>query len=393
MGAIYRPKYKGADGLVRESAVYWIRFRQHGRTERQSTGTTSIQKATAVLRQQEGKVALKIPVDVQADRLTLTDGAALIRAEYTANGRKSLNSLEPRLAHLLAQLGAATRLSRLTSGTVEAYKTARLEAGAAPATINRELAALGRIAALARHQYGFVVPFVGRRLEERNVRQGFFDADAVRAIAAALPPHLAALAEAARLTGWRKSELRSRQWRHVDVDHGWLRLEPEETKNRKGRQFPLVPALRALLEAQRARGEAIQKTTGRLIPWIFCREDGQPAGDFKRAWATACIKAGFYRVEPVRGPDGTPVLAKDGTPVVVKKPTRLFHDFRRTAARDLIRAGIPEIVAMNLTGHLTNSVFKRYAIVDEAMLTEAGQRLTASSKVTRETGKVVRLDR
>jgi hypothetical protein len=62
MGAIYRPKYKGKDGVVRESAVWWVRFRQHGKTVRQSTETADERKARAFLREKEGKVALNIPV-------------------------------------------------------------------------------------------------------------------------------------------------------------------------------------------------------------------------------------------------------------------------------------------------------------------------------------------
>jgi hypothetical protein len=90
MGAVYRPRYKAADGTPRESAVWWVRFRQHGKTVRQSTGTTSHPEAVIVLKQQEGKVALKIPVNVEADRLALKDGVELIRADYRANGRSSL---------------------------------------------------------------------------------------------------------------------------------------------------------------------------------------------------------------------------------------------------------------------------------------------------------------
>jgi integrase len=221
-------------------------------------------------------------------------------------------------------------------------------------------------------------------LAERNVRTGFFEDDAFEAVRRRLRPELAAMATVARLTGWRKAELVSRQWRHVDFAAGWLRLEPEETKNCEGRQFPLVPELRAALETQRARVERLQRKTGRVVPWIFCRKDGAPVGDFKRAWATACIRAGFFRV-----------VGTDGKGRSIKVPTMLFHDFRRTSARNLIRAGISETVAMKLTGHRTRSVFQRYAIVEEGMLQEAGVRLTqgGKSKVTRSRGKVLNLAR
>lgn len=385
MGAIYCPKYKDRHGVIRESSVWWVRFRQHGKTVRQSTDTEDERKARTFLREREGKIALNIPVSPKGDRLTLDDAAAMIRADYTANGHKSGDTLEFRLAHLLAHFGGAGRLTRITTGAVEAYKAERLAANAAPATINKDLAALQRMATLAREQYGLMAPFQVKKYQERNARKGFFELADLEAVCAHLRPELAALARAAYLTGWRKGELRSRKWTHVDFAAGWLRLEPEETKNREGRQFPVTPELRALLEAQRARVEAIQKKTDRIVPWIFARDDGAPVGDFKKAWGTACVAAGFFRVETI-GEDGE-------TPKTRKVPTKLVHDFRRSAVRNLIRFGIPETTAMEMTGHKTRAVFKRYAIVDEAMLKEAGAKLAAaaalqSGKVQGESGKV-----
>jgi len=383
MGVIYRPRYTDRHGVTQTSAVFWVRFRQHGKTLRQSTETASEAKAKAFLREKEGKVALNIPANVTADRLTLGEAADLIRHDYTTNGHKSGDTLELRLTHLLAHFGADTRLSRITTGAVEAYKAARLaervcrtettatgttriptQTRTAAATVNREIAMLARMGTLARRQYGLAVPFVVTKLKERNAREGFFDAEAFAAVCRGLRPELAALATVGLLTGWRKSELRSRQWRHVDFGAGWLRLEPEETKNRDGRMFPLIPELRAVLETQQARVAALQQATGQVIPWVFCRDDGAPVGDFKKAWTTARKKAGI--------------------------PGRLFHDFRRTAVRNLIRAGIPETVSMKLTGHRTRAVFQRYAIVEEGMLQEAGEKLAATGLARRESGKVRR---
>jgi integrase len=296
---------------MRQSEVWWARVRQHGKTIRQSTETTSEKKAKQFLQQREGKVALNIPVVPKADKLTLSEAADLIRQDYTVNERKSFAVLELRLTHLLEVLGPAVRLARLTTGAVEAYKVRRLAEKAAPASINRELAALRRMASLARRQLGLVAPFVVAKLEERNVRTGFFEEDAFAAVCQHLRPELAALATVAKVTGWRRGELVSRQWRHVDFEHGWLRLEPGETKNGEGRQFPLVSELRTALEAQRARVAVLQRATGQVIPWVFCREDGAPVGDFKKTWATACIRAGFFRVEPVPE-SGRPAGARAG---------------------------------------------------------------------------------
>jgi hypothetical protein len=166
-------------------------------------------------------------------------------------------------------------------------------------------------------------------------------------------------------------------------------LEPEESKNREGRQFPLVPELRALLEAQRTRVEAIQKKAKRIIPWVFCGDDGAPVGDFKKAWATACIKAGLFQTVPLGEP-------KAGEPQKTRKvSTRIFHDTRRTAVRSLERASIPRSAAMKLTGHRTQSIYARYATADEAMLREAGVKLASAgeSKDNASKGKVIAMER
>jgi integrase len=65
---------------------------------------------------------------------------------------------------------------------------------------------------------------------------------------------------------------------------------------------------------------------------------------FRRAWLTACKGAGLSG--------------------------RIPHDFRRTAVRNLERAGVPRSTAMKMVGHKTESIYRRYAIVDEAMLKE-----------------------
>src|SRR5215510_2738418 len=105
MGAIFRPKYTDRDGVVRESAVWWVRFRQHGKTVRQSTETTDAKKAEKFLREREGRVALSIPVVPKADRLTVAEAAELVRHDYATNGRKSGVSVEHRMAHVLRYFG------------------------------------------------------------------------------------------------------------------------------------------------------------------------------------------------------------------------------------------------------------------------------------------------
>jgi integrase len=62
---------------------------------------------------------------------------------------------------------------------------------------------------------------------------------------------------------------------------------------------------------------------------------------------------------------------------VLNRSGRLFHDFRRTAVRNLERAGVSRSAAMKMTGHKTETVYSRYAIISESDLQEAAAKLTA----------------
>ena len=188
-------------------------------------------------------------------------------------------------------------------------------------------------------------------LREDNRRKGFFEADEYRAVLKHLPEELKPVIQTAYITGWRiASEILTRQKHHVNLEAGWLRLEPGETKNGEGRNFPLTPELREVLAQQIEKTRLIEQETGRIIPWLFHR-DGNPIRDFRGAWASACKSAGV--------------------------PKRIPHDFRRTAVRNLERAGVPRSAAMAMVGHRTESIYRRYAIADEAMLKEGAVKLAA----------------
>ena len=165
---------------------------------------------------------------------------------------------------------------------------------------------------------------------------------------------LQAVVHFAYLTGWRiRSEVLTLQWRQVDLKAGRVVLDPGTTKNDDGRIFPFTDELRELLEKQRETTQSVQRERRVLCPWVFHR-DGQRIKSFYGAWRTACKKSGV--------------------------PGRIPHDFRRTAVRNLVRAGVPERVAMQMTGHKTRSVFDRYNIVSEGDLTQAALLLDRAAK-------------
>ena len=240
--------------------------------------------------------------------------------------------------------------ARVTGADILRYATLRLEEKAAPATVNRELAALRAAYRLGLDNDVIVAMPRIKLLPENNVRKGFADGHQVEAIARRLRDEVADGVRFAFQTGWRRAEVFSLSWSQVDWSGGFVRLEPGMTKNGEGRAFPITPALRALLERRQEYTRRCERAQTRIIPLVFHRK-GQPVKSFRRTWADACKKTGL--------------------------PGLLFHDLRRSAVRNLERAGVSRSVAMKLVGHKTESVYRRYAIVAESDLREAGAKLSA----------------
>ncbi len=337
--------------LYRRGNIWWVKYYRNGRPIRESTGTDKETEAKRFLKLREGDVAQGRLVIPRVERIRFEELAEDYLNDYRANGRRSLGRAQQNVDHLARFFGGC-RAANITTADIRAYTTRRQEAGAANATINRELTALRRMFNLALQAEKFRhAPHVPH-LQENNVRQGFFEEAAFHSVLRHLPHEVKPVATFAYITGWRiLSEILPITWAQVDFKGGVVRLEPGTTKNREGRTFPMFPEFRALLEAQRAYTDAIQRERGCIIPCVFHR-DGKQIKSFRRSWQKACVLAG--------------------------QPGRLPHDFRRTAVRNMVRKGIPERVAMQLTGHKTRAVFERYNIVSEGDLQEAGRKLTGT---------------
>src|SRR5205814_448445 len=121
-----------------------------------------------------------------------------------------------------------------------------------------------------------------------------------------------------------------------------------EDKNKAGREFPFTAELRKILKAQRKRANKVQREKSVVVPSVFFRDDGSAIRSYRKGWKDAVDASGVQRIP---------------------------HDFRRTAVRNLEIAGVPRSVAMKMVGHRTESIYRRYAIVDEAMLKEGSAKL------------------
>lgn len=301
---------------------------------------------------------------------------------YRINKKRSFDDVQRRVEKHLRPFFGHRRLAAITASDIREFVNARQRqtvvstkaftftardgsarqvpeqrrtvAGVSNAEINRELMTLKRIFNLA-IQAGkvFQKPHIPM-LKEDNVRVGFFEREQFVDVLSRLPAAVQPAASFAYITGWRiDSEVLSLRWRQVDFTAGTVTLDPGTTKNGEGRTFPMTQELRALLERQRAYRDDVATRLEVSCEQVFHR-DGRPMKSFRAAFRSACAAAGC--------------------------PGRVLHDLRRTAVRNLVRAGIPERVAMQMTGHKTRSVFERYNIVSIGDLREAAKRLDALNR-------------
>jgi integrase len=359
--------------VFKRGKIYAIRYYDaRGRRRIESSGSERQDDAEKMLRQRLKAVDDHIPLDMQIGKVKFDDAAQDVINEYQMNGRKSLGELRRRIAKHLKPYFGGRKLVAITTSEITDYVVKRQQAiivtgkGAnrrerpvSNAEINRELAVLKRI---------FVLAIQGRKvlhkphipmLRENNTRTGFFEFEQFQAVRAHLPEDVQPIITFAYITGWRiASEVLPLQWRHIDFKSGEVRLDAGTTKNGDGRVFKMTDDLRMLLDERQHATKELERKSGAIIPWVFYRtvatergdaKEAKPIRTFKKAWSEACIAAGC--------------------------PGRIPHDLRRTAVRNMVRAGVPERVAMRLTGHKTRSVFERYNIVSDGDLDVAAVRL------------------
>jgi integrase len=351
VGSLYKPKLKTTGA---ESAIWWLSYYNNGKRVRESSGTENKRQAEDLLKEREGRVVTGQPILPRADKVRYEEVRDDLLAYYATYGTRDLSEAKGRLAHL-DPFFAQRRVASLGPTEVTAYVKHRQGELAANGTINRELATLSKMLHLAYKNNKLVRLFEVEKLREADARAGFVDRAEFNAIVKHLPVELQAAALVAFVFGWRKQEVLGLQLRQVNLEDGTLRLDPGGTKNGDGRVAHLTPELKAALADQVACVQALGRQLGKIIPHLFPhlagRHVGRPVGDLRKSWARACRKAG--------------------------RPGVLFHDLRRSAVRNLEQAGVSRSVAMKITGHKTESVYRRYAIVSDADLAAAATKLAA----------------
>jgi len=286
-------------------------------------------------------------------------------SDYRINKRKSLVRAKVSAKHLKKHF-EGYRAPNISSPAIDQYIEIRLESGAANATINAELAALKRMLNLGARQTPPKVnrvPYI-KMLEVNNTRKGFLEHGDFLALRDKLPDHLKGFVTFGYKVGWRISEIAGLTWKQVDLEQGIVRLEVGTTKNKEARTVYLDEELRQVFRAQWEN----RKRSKALTPYVFPNVEGRrKISDFRHAWSAACRSVGIgYGFKLNRD------YVKEWQDKLPAGP--IFHDCRRSAVRNMVRAGIAERVAMMVSGHKTRSVFERYNIVNDADLRMAAER-------------------
>jgi len=340
----------GGGAIWKSRGIWKIRYYlPSGRRIQESTRSPDRADAVRLLRQRQGEIAAGRRPGRDVERVSFEAIAADFLRDYEINGRRSLGKAR-KSAERLGEFFGGWPAAKITTADVRTYIEKRLAVGFSNGSINRELAALKRMFRLA-VQAGRLhrAPHIPM-LAEAPPRSGFFEAEQFEAVLRHLPPEVRPIALFGFETGWRLREIITLEWRQLDLDQGSARLDPGTTKNREGRLAYLSPDLLDTLSAQRAATRELERARGIVVPHVSHRR-GRRIASFRRAWITACRKAGA--------------------------PGMIFHDLRRTAVRNMVRAGVPERVAMQISGHKTRSVFERYNIVSDSDLRDAARRLAA----------------
>lgn len=325
----------GQESIYLRNDWWWCNYVAGGVRRRESCKTKDREEALAFLHRRQGKLASG--EYLTPDRTRVRDLFQLLLEDYDVRGVAQAYIATLKIKSIINPALGDIKAAKLTSTQVKHYIQQRLKKVKA-STVNRELGLLHRAFQLGYQQDP---PLVGRvpffpKLTESEPRKGFLKPEHYRKLLAELPHELKLLFVIAYHVGLRKGALLRIKWDQVDLASSCIWMEGKKA-NRKPEPIavPIYGDMRTYLEVQ-----------PRTCEYLFARGSA-PIRDFRRSWDLACQAASV--------------------------PGLLFHDLRRTAVRNLRRAGVAESVIMKITGHRTRGVFERYNITDQSDTLEAGR--------------------
>ncbi len=362
-----RQRGTGSIYLREDSSVWSYQIFANGRRERGSTGCRNKREAESFVRRKLAEYSVGLS-DLNSEKVTVKELIEDILLRNKNDGNKSIADDESRWRNHLQPFFGHLRATQVSSKLIDRYidkrksQVTRSEKPPENATINREMSLLKAAFNYGTEQTPPKVRFVPHfnMLEENNVRRGFLQDEQYLRLSrecAVEGVWLVGLFETAYAYGWREDELLTLIVGQLDLLAKIIDLG--ETKNGDQRMILMTEHLFQVL---------VRCASGKKpSDFVFTRDDGSPVKDFRDAWWNACIRSGLGRFQCRECKQ----IVCEGRKCKIchsKKKAKYFglhfHDLRRTCIRNMSRKGIPEKVGMLISGHKTDSVYRRYNIID-----------------------------
>jgi len=337
----------GTGGIFEKkgSRFLYISYRDmNGKLRQESTKSESLMVAENLLRDRLGKVEQGLPV-AEIKKLKYEDIRKTLILDYRTRGVKMLEEDKDGNPYVwgfehLDPFFKNHPVRTITTDLLYQFIERRQNDGAKNATINRNLSLLRRMMSLARREGKLGQAPYFPTLKEDNIRKGFLMPSQFIKLREAMPEHLRPLVTFLYFTGCRIGAALAITWSQIEAEKGrlQLRIEGNQTKNEEPILLPLPLELNEVLKKLSRKGKLFD------------------ARNLRKSFQAACVKVG---------------LGVETGPEVWQYKGLLLHDFRRSGVRNLIRSGVPRRIAMKISGHLTESTFERYNIVDSTDLHEA----------------------
>jgi integrase len=335
----------GSGSIYLRGDIWWVKIHIDGRPIYQSSKSS---KKSAAIKLRDQLLAKKSRGEISGgtpDRVLIGELLDdLIKSDVKESTRYIYEKVIEK--NIRPHFGSI-KASRLNTDMMDAYRERRKSESARDSTVNRELSVLRSALYKGKKRTPPKVNVIPHfpLVKETNIRTGFLTDKQYETLKAGLPDDLRALFVTGFITGLRLGEILAIRWVQVDFESGFISLRTGETKNGQGRAVPIVDGdMRELL---------CKAKKDRDADWPNCQNvfsrSGEPIKSFRASWRKACIVAGV--------------------------PELNFHDLRRTAVRNMRRAGIPQVVRMKISGHKTDSMERRYNIVDSEDLSIAKELL------------------